>query len=170
MSSPAVLSHSRSASRGRLISYWLVTLFICFELIYGGLWDLNVLNKNYVYGVLEHLGYPLYLAALLGVCKFAAAIVFLVPGLLLLKEWAYAGIVILFSAAFVSHLIVGDGPWTFVWSLLFSLLTVLSWALRPPNRRLAFYASDASRPEMKDFISGREASQKRVNFLILLSI
>jgi cbb3-type cytochrome oxidase subunit 3 len=143
MSTSAVLSQPHAPSRGRLIAYWLVTLFICFELIYGGLWDLNVLNKNYVYGVLEHLGYPLYLAALLGVCKFAAAIVFLSPGLLLLKEWAYAGIVILFSAAFLSHLIVGDGLWTFVWSLLFSLLTVLSWALRPGNRRLVGYSSNA---------------------------
>ena len=123
--------------RAKTIGYWTVTLLISFELVNGALWDLNLLNKGYVYNTLAHLGYPEYLAAILGVSKLAATVAFLVPGLRLLKEWAYAGIVILFSAAFISHLLVGDGPGIFIWSLLFAGLTVLSWYLRPAGRKLA---------------------------------
>ena len=117
-------------SRARVIGYWAVTGFIVFELVYGALWDFNVLNQGYVYTVLRHLGYPLYLAGVLGACKLAAAAVIVTPGLGLLKEWAYAGVVILFAGAFVSHLAVGDGPGQFIWSFLFAVLTGLSWRLR----------------------------------------
>lgn len=129
----------KSTAKGkriRNIVYWAITLFLCFELIHGALWDFNILNAGYVYGVLDHLGYPHYLGAILGVSKIAAAIVFLSPGLLLLKEWAYSGIVILFMAAFLSHVITGDGVGVFIWSFLFGIFTILSWTLRPANRRL----------------------------------
>jgi hypothetical protein len=127
---------TRTPSKAHLIGYWVVTALITFELIHGALWDYNLLNKGYVNGILSHLGYPLYLGAILGTGKLAAAVVFLVPGLLLLKEWAYAGVVILFMAGFVSHVLVGDGPGQFIWSFLFGLLAVGSWALRPANRRI----------------------------------
>ena len=136
MSSSLAVNSQPATGRLRIIAYWTVTVLISFELVNGALWDLNLLNKGYVYGVLRHLGYPTYLGTMLGVCKLAAAGVFLVPGARLLKEWAYTGIVILFSAAFVSHVIVGDGAGVFIWSLLFSMLTILSWALRPQNRKL----------------------------------
>ena len=123
--------------RVRRIGYWIVTGLICFELVHGALWDLNWLNQGYVDGVLRHLGYPLYLAALLGICKLGATLVLLVPGLLRLKEWAYSGLAILFFGAFVSHTLVGDGPAQSIWSLLFGLLVVGSWVLRPANRRLS---------------------------------
>ena len=124
-------------SKTRIIAYWLVTGLITFELVHGALWDFNLINKGYVYGVLTHLGYPLYLAAVLGACKLAAAAVMLIPGWPLLKEWAYAGVVILFGGAFGSHLLAGDGPGIFIWSLIFALMAVGSWALRPPGRRVA---------------------------------
>ncbi len=59
------------------------------------------------------------------------------PGFLLLKEWAYAGVVSLFIGGFVSHLLVGDGLDQFVWALLFGIIATGSWALRPANRRIA---------------------------------
>ncbi|HTL08202.1 MAG TPA: DoxX family protein [Chitinophagaceae bacterium] len=123
-------------NKTRSIFYWIVTVLICFELVHGALWDFNLLNKGYVYGVLDHLGYPHYLATILGICKIVASVCFLMPGFLLLKEWAYTGIVILFSAACVSHLIVGDGPGVFIWSAVFAILTILSYLLRPASRRV----------------------------------
>ncbi len=123
-------SPTQTHSKARIIGYWAVTGLIAFELVYGALWDFNVLNQGYVYTVLRHLGYPLYLAGVLGACKLAAAAVILLPGLPLLKEWAYAGIVILFAGAFVSHLAVGDAPGQYIWSLLFALLALASWRLR----------------------------------------
>ena len=128
---------TRTQSRARLIGYWIITALITFELVYGAGWDFNLLNQGYVYGILRHLGYPLYLGAILGTCKLVAAVVMLLPGFLLLKEWAYAGIIILFTGAFVSHVVVGDGPGQSIWSLLFGVLAIGSWALRPANRRIA---------------------------------
>jgi hypothetical protein len=123
-------SPTHTHSKARVIGYWAVTGFIGFELVYGALWDFNVLNQEYVYTVLRHLGYPLYLSGVLGACKLVGAAVIVTPGLGLLKEWAYAGVVILFAGAFVSHLAVGDGPGQFIWSLLFAGLTLLSRRLR----------------------------------------
>ena len=127
---------STPANRAKRIAYWVVTALISFELIYGALWDFNVLNKGYIYGILEHLGYPLYLGAMLGVCKVVAVLVILLPGLLLLKEWAYAGLTILFAGAFVSHVVVGDTLGQSIWSLMFGFLVIGSWLLRPANRRI----------------------------------
>lgn len=120
-------------SRVRQISFWAVTALLTFELVHGALWDINWLNKGYVYGILKHLGYPAYLATMLGIAKIAAAAVILSPGLQRLKEWAYAGVTILFLGGFVSHLIVGDGVGQFIWSLLFGLLSLLSWWLQYPS-------------------------------------
>jgi hypothetical protein len=133
------ITHSPSLGnylKARIIAYWLVTAFIVFELIYGALWDFNLLNQGYVYEILNHLGYPLYLATILAVSKVAAAAVISIPGFRLLKEWAYAGVTVLFMGAFISHLSVGDGLDKSIWSLLFGVLTLLSWALRPQNRKL----------------------------------
>lgn len=129
-------NEDESTSRGRRIGYWIITALISFELVQGSLWDFNVLNQGYINGILEHLGYPLYLGPILGACKLLAVVVILVPGWLRLKEWAYAGLTILFTGAFVSHEVVGDALGQSVWSLLFGLLVMGSWALRPANRRI----------------------------------
>ncbi|GAB2576909.1 DoxX family protein [Spirosoma areae] len=134
---PSVISPTRQHAKAKSIAYWIITAFLTFELIYGALWDFNVLNQGYVYNILTHLGYPIYLGTILGVCKLIAALIILIPGFLLLKEWVYAGVVILFAGAFMSHLVVEDGPGQSVWSLLFGVLAVCSWVLRPDNRRIA---------------------------------
>ena len=126
----------KPANRAKQIAYWVVTVLISFELIYGALWDFNLLNKGYVDGILGHLGYPLYLGAILGGCKLAAVMAILLPGFLLLKEWAYAGLIILFAGAFVSHVVVGDSLGQSVWSLMFGILVISSWIARPVNRRI----------------------------------
>ncbi len=126
----------KPANRAKQIAYWVVTALIGFELIYGALWDFNLLNQGYIYGILTHLGYPLYLGSILGICKLVAAAIIFVPRLLLLKEWAYAGLSILFAGAFVSHTVVGDNVGQSIWSLLFGLLVIGSWALRPASRRI----------------------------------
>ena len=132
-----LMNEVKSTSRARRIAYWIVTALIGFELVYGALWDFNLLNQGYINGILEHLGYPLYLGPILGICKLMAVVIILVPGLLLLKEWAYAGLTILFTGAFISHVVVGDTVGQSIWSLLFGLLVIGSWTLRPTNRRIA---------------------------------
>jgi hypothetical protein len=124
-------------SKVKIITYWIITSLLVFELLLGALWDFDLVNKSFVRNVLTHLGYPIYFGVLLGVCKIVAAIVILVPGLPLLKEWAYAGMTFIFAGAVVSHMVMEDGFNTWVWALLYGIVTLISWALRPPSRKIA---------------------------------
>jgi hypothetical protein len=54
-----------------------------------------------------------------------------------LKEWAYAGSFFQFSGAVASHLLAGDGVEVWVPPLVFLTFVIVSWALRPADRRLS---------------------------------
>jgi hypothetical protein len=81
-------------------------------------------------------GYPQHLRIVLGIAKPIAAIVLLLPGLALLKEWAYAGAAITWVMAFIAAYAAGDGVQ--VWSMPLGLLALLvvSYLTRPASRRL----------------------------------
>jgi uncharacterized membrane protein YphA (DoxX/SURF4 family) len=101
------------------------------------LWDFNILNKGYVYDTLKHLGYPLYLAGILGIAKLIAVVIIIIPRFLLPKEWGYAGVVILFAGAVASHIFSGDTASQYGFALGFAVITILSYLLRPQGRRLS---------------------------------
>jgi hypothetical protein len=86
-------------------------------------------------GIATHLGYPLYLMTMLGVCYVSAGVVLLAPRLPRLKEWAYAGLTFNYTGAMASHIAVGDEAKTLVGPAIFVALTAASWALRPAPRR-----------------------------------
>lgn len=123
----------------KIVLYWIFTVLTVFELIYGAMWDFNLLNKDFVKSVFQHLNYPHYFATILGIAKIPAAIVIVIPGFLILKEWAYAGTLYIFLGAFVSHLAVHDeeGFEGLLWPpLIFGIFTFLSWWLRPQSRKV----------------------------------
>jgi uncharacterized membrane protein YphA (DoxX/SURF4 family) len=119
----------------RIIAYWAFTLFVAYEMVAGGLWDL--LRIEYVRVVMTHLGYPLYLLFIIGVWKIPCAVTLLVPRFLRLKEWAYAGAFFNYTGAVASHLAVGDRAKGWMAPIIFAAFTLASWTLRPPERRLA---------------------------------
>lgn len=121
-------------TRIRPITYWAATLIVAGELAAGSMW--NAVPIDWVEAQLDHLGYPHYFAAVLAVAQAAAAVAIMAPRLPLIKEWAYAGMSFLWFGALVSHLTVGDGVKTWAPPLMFGLLAVASWALRPADRRL----------------------------------
>jgi len=123
-----------STSRTRLLAYWAVTLLIAFELVLGGSWDLA--RTHYVRALMDHLGYPLYTLTILGCWKIAGACAIVTPRFTRLKEWAYAGMFFNFTGAAASHLFAGDGPRGWAAPAFSALLTLASWALRPPSRVL----------------------------------
>lgn len=82
-----------------------------------------------------HVGYPQQLRVLLGIAKGLGAIVLLVPGLPVLKEWAYAGFTFAWIAACVAHYLAHDGATAFIPLVLLALLFV-SYFTRPEGRRL----------------------------------
>jgi len=122
-------------SKARLITYWILTGYLAFESILSATWDFNWLNKGFAINIMRHLGFPLYFLTIKGICTLTAAPVFVLPGMRLPKEWAYFGTFLIYSAAIASHLAVGDGFKAFVAPILFLLITVSSWALRPASRR-----------------------------------
>ena len=91
-------------------------------------------NEQVVSGFAK-AGYPQHLRIVLGFAKPAAAIVLLIPGLALLKEWAYAGATFAWLMASISAYVNGEQIWP-VPLVLFAVLAV-SYATRPPSRRLA---------------------------------
>jgi hypothetical protein len=61
------------------ITYWAITAIVVGECVIGGATDL--LRLAPFYPTMIALGYPSYLATILGVAKILAAVVLLVPGL-----------------------------------------------------------------------------------------
>jgi hypothetical protein len=81
-------------------------------------------------------GYPQHLRIVLGIAKPIAAIVLLVPGLALLKEWAYAGATITWVMAFIAAYAAGDGVQVWIMPLGLLALLLVSYVTRPATRRL----------------------------------
>ena len=125
----------------RLALYWLATVLLTFELVASFIWV--VVGTQYVTVNLRHLGYPLFLAKILGAFDFPGAVTLLIPGFPRLKEWAYAGAFFKYLGAVASHAFAGDGPNVWIAPLMFGIFTMTSWALRPPERRLI--ATDQTR-------------------------
>jgi uncharacterized membrane protein YphA (DoxX/SURF4 family) len=85
---------------------------------------------------MAHLGYPAYFMLILGVWKILGGVAILVPGLRLVKEWAYAGMMFDLTGASASHLASGDDLGHILTPLAIAVVVVASWALRPESRRL----------------------------------
>ena len=117
----------------RTIAYWTTTVVVAVALL-GSLSYLT--GSEQVVSGFARAGYPQHLRIVLGLAKPAAAIVLLLPGLPLLKEWAYAGVTFAWVMAFISGWSSGEGP--MAWSMPPLLLAVLaiSYVTRPSNRRL----------------------------------
>lgn len=137
----------------KLISYWVTTIFTALELLAGGVTDLMHGRTALVAGepvaeVLAHLGYPVYLLTILGVWKLLGAIVLLAPRFPRLKEWAYAGAFFEMTGAAASWVARGGAMGDLIWPLAFAVLTLASWALRPPSRTLGVIFSVRAHREL----------------------
>jgi uncharacterized membrane protein YphA (DoxX/SURF4 family) len=121
-------------AKSRSISYWVSTAIIAFVLLSGGVADV-VHQADATAGML-HLGYPLYFVTLLGVWKLLGGIALLAPRLPRLKEWAYAGAFFDLTGAVVSHASSGDDARHILTPLIFAVIALASWALRPSSRKL----------------------------------
>jgi len=76
---------------------------------------------------------------ILGFWKLTGAIAILIPRFPRLKEWAYAGIFFDLTGAAASCAAVGGyGAYGFhvIVPLILAGVTVASWALRPPSRKI----------------------------------
>ncbi|SRR5258708_5738785 len=116
------------------IIYWIATGWLGLGLISTGL--VQVFNLTAKVDFISHLGYPTYFLTLLGLWKILGAVTLLIPKFTLLKEWAYAGIFFTMTGAVYSHIAFGDAIGQTLPSLWLLILAVVSWSLRPANRRI----------------------------------
>ena len=128
---------SKKNTKARLITYWILTGYLAFESVLSATWDFNWINKGFATTMMQHLGYPSYFLYIKGVATLLAAPVFVLPGMRLLKEWAYFGTFMIYIGAIASHLFVGDGFKAFVAPIVFLIISLASWCLRPQSRRMA---------------------------------
>jgi len=114
--------------------FWISTGLLAAVLLLGGAMD--VLRAPPVVQTITALGYPAYVATLLGVWKLLGAAAIAAPGLPRLKEWAYAGVLLDLSGAAFSHASSGDPAAKVAVPLVLLGLAAVSWAFRPASRRL----------------------------------
>ena len=130
---PSITSRHR-LPRWRPAVYWLATAMVTGELALGGIWD--IARLPFVAELVTHLGYPSYFLVLLGTWKVLGAFALVIPGRPVLKEWAYAGTFFVYTGAIASHLTTGYALGEVGLLAVLTVLTVLSWALRPASRRM----------------------------------
>jgi len=124
-------------TKTKKIIYWVATLWLALGMTATASGQLLRWNEGQgAADMMIHLGYPVYLLTILAVAKLLGVVAVLVPGLPLLKEWAYAGFFFVMAGAIFSHLAVGDTIVEILPALLLLILTVVSWYLRPVSRRL----------------------------------
>jgi uncharacterized membrane protein YphA (DoxX/SURF4 family) len=130
------LARSAFSLRLHIIAYWVTTALVVFELAMGGVWD--VLRVPQVRGLIERLGYPSYFLVILGIWKLLGAVALVIPRFPRLKEWAYAGVIFDLTGAVASLLASGlMDVGRLAYPILMTGVTVASWGLRPPSRRLS---------------------------------
>jgi uncharacterized membrane protein YphA (DoxX/SURF4 family) len=136
----------------QLVGYWSTTALVVFVFGSGAVMDLTA--DPHVLESLSQLGYPAYLALLLGAWKLLGAIAISAPGLARVKEWAYAGMAFDLTGAAFSHVSVGDSAGKVATPLVLLGLVIASWALRPASRTLSPGSLSLSRPDVRTV--GRE--------------
>lgn len=131
--------------KSKIIAYWAATALLCLVLIGGG--GANIARAWGTLDVMRQLGYPPYILTILGIWKLMGAAALLAPGFPRLKEWAYAGVFFEMTGAAASHAMSGTPAWNIWVTVGFSLLTIVSWALRPPSRIAGTLFSSKADPE-----------------------
>jgi hypothetical protein len=118
----------------RKTGYWSSTGIVALMLLMA----LSYLTGNeQVVSGFAKAGYPQHLRIVLGLAKPSAAIVLLLPGLALVKEWAYAGATFAWVMASISAYSSGEGVQVWSLPLVLLMLLIVSYVTRPPSRRLS---------------------------------
>jgi len=104
------------------IAYWVTTALLAGMSAFAGFTYL--LGSPQTVQQFAHLEYPQQLRIILGTAKVLGAITLVVPGLLTLKEWAYAGFTFAWIAAVVAHYLAKNGAVAFFPLTLLVLLFV----------------------------------------------
>ena len=123
------------------IIYWVATIWLSLGMLSTGVVQLFKLEGNGPGSLasMTKLGYPEYFVTFLGIAKVLGVVILLIPGFPLLKEWVYAGFCFMMSGAIFTHIAAGNSISETFPPLLLLILTVVSWYVRPAERKLPAY-------------------------------
>jgi hypothetical protein len=99
----------------------------------------DILHAPMMMASLERLGYPVYLATILGVWKLLGAAAITAPGLPRLREWAYAGMFFNLTGVALSHAASGDPLKDILVPLGLLVLVLISMGLRSETAERALF-------------------------------
>lgn len=116
------------------IGYWASLILFSVAMGFGGIADL--MKNPEIMESMKKLGYPEYLVMILGFWKICGVVAILLPGLGLLKEWAYAGFFFDLSGASASHAMIQDDLAKTIIPIVILAIGGCSWLLRPETRRI----------------------------------
>jgi len=109
------------------ITYWIVTVLFSLFIVGSALPD--ILQVEGALMLFEQLQYPAYLLLIVGWAKMLGIIGIWQRKWPFLREWAYAGLVIDFLGAIISHLFVGDSPVFYIPAAVALVFVIASYAL-----------------------------------------
>lgn len=113
------------------VAYWVTTSLIALSALSAVMY---LTGSQQVVQGFNHVGYPQQLRIILGIAKPLAGITLLVPGVVRLKEWAYAGLTFAWVCATCAHYLAKDGAEAFFPVILLALL-LISYLTRPTSRQ-----------------------------------
>jgi uncharacterized membrane protein YphA (DoxX/SURF4 family) len=118
-----------TTTRTKKVFYWLSTGLAGLALTAAGVTSL--MRTPQMVATMSHLGYPSYVATILGTWKLLGVLAIVTPGFPRLKEWAYAGFFFDLTGAAMSHAASGDPVRVVIVPLVLLVAVMVSWALQP---------------------------------------
>lgn len=122
------MNHGRNGFMSRRTIFWMTTAVIAIVYFITGLG--NILPVAHIAQDMAHLGYPTYFLKIIGVWKILAAIVIVIPNIPLIKEWAYAGMMLDLTGAAFSRFAIGDPLPQIIIPLCIAMLVTVNHLLR----------------------------------------
>lgn len=116
----------RLSKQQTAVAYWVATAVLALFMTKSAL---AYLTQDAVRIACQHLGFPDYFRVELALAKFLGVLALLAPVSPRLKEWTYAGFVILLGSAIVAHLASGDALGACAGPVILGGILALSYGL-----------------------------------------
>ena len=85
--------------------YWIFTCLFAALMLFSAIPNI-ITNADSIKFMHDILGYPVYFIPFIGVAKLLGVIIIVIPGLKVIKEWAYAGLFFDLGGAIYSNIAV----------------------------------------------------------------
>ena len=85
--------------------YWIFTCLFAALMLFSAIPNI-ITNVDSIKFMHDMLGYPVYFIPFIGVAKLLGVIIIVIPGLKVIKEWAYAGLFFDLGGAIYSNIAV----------------------------------------------------------------